>query len=127
MMIRQLPRSLHASLGSRLLRSASTTVQSTNLKNHQNSSFQYDESTILENNLKWQGRNLKINVLDPSEDSKKIFQNEAELYGENPRVSVLMEMNDRVGVLHDVLKYFWKYDVNVSVHRVTLFVFSSNS
>jgi phenylalanine-4-hydroxylase len=115
MMIRKLPRSLHASLGSRLLRSASTTqsrVLSTNSKNHQNSAFQDDESTILENNLKGQGRNGKIDVLDPSE-----------LYGENPRVSVLMELTDRVGVLHDVLKYFWKYDVNVSVHRVALFLF----
>ena len=34
-------------------------------------------------------------------------------YGENPRTSVLMELKDRVGVLHDVLRYFWKYDVNV--------------
>lgn len=25
-----------------------------------------------------------------------------------------MELTDRVGVLHDVLRYFWKYDVNVS-------------
>jgi phenylalanine-4-hydroxylase len=25
-----------------------------------------------------------------------------------------MELTDRVGVLHDVLRYFWKHDVNVS-------------
>jgi phenylalanine-4-hydroxylase len=33
--------------------------------------------------------------------------------GDPPRTSVLMELTDRVGVLHDVLKYFWKYDVNI--------------
>jgi ACT domain len=33
---------------------------------------------------------------------------------ETPRTSLLMELTDRVGVLHDVLRYFWKYDVNVS-------------
>mmetsp|Transcript_29726 Transcript_29726/g.45584 ORF Transcript_29726/g.45584 Transcript_29726/m.45584 type:complete len:233 (-) Transcript_29726:592-1290(-) len=33
---------------------------------------------------------------------------------ETPRTSVLMELTDRVGVLHDVLRYFWKYDVNVT-------------
>ena len=36
------------------------------------------------------------------------------LHGEQPRVSVLMELQDRVGILHDILKYFWKYDINVS-------------
>jgi hypothetical protein len=34
-------------------------------------------------------------------------------YEENPRTSLLMELSDRVGVLHDVLRYFWKFDVNV--------------
>lgn len=34
-------------------------------------------------------------------------------YGDTPRTSVLMELTDRVGVLHDVLRYFWKYDVNI--------------
>lgn len=29
------------------------------------------------------------------------------------KTSILMELTDRVGVLHDVLKYFWKYDVNI--------------
>jgi phenylalanine-4-hydroxylase len=32
---------------------------------------------------------------------------------DRPRTSVLMELTDRVGVLHDVLRYFWKFDVNV--------------
>lgn len=34
--------------------------------------------------------------------------------GDGPRISVLMELTDRVGILHDVLKYFWKYDVNIT-------------
>lgn len=34
-------------------------------------------------------------------------------YGEKPRTSVLMELHDRVGILHDVLKYFWKFDINI--------------
>lgn len=34
--------------------------------------------------------------------------------GDGPRMSVLMELTDRVGILHDVLKYFWKYDVNIT-------------
>lgn len=33
---------------------------------------------------------------------------------ERPRVSLLMELKDRTGILHDVLKYFWKYDLNIS-------------
>eukprot|EP00545_Synedropsis_sp_CCMP1620_P005284 CAMPEP_0119015920 /NCGR_PEP_ID=MMETSP1176-20130426/11722_1 /TAXON_ID=265551 /ORGANISM="Synedropsis recta cf, Strain CCMP1620" /LENGTH=443 /DNA_ID=CAMNT_0006969245 /DNA_START=230 /DNA_END=1561 /DNA_ORIENTATION=- len=36
------------------------------------------------------------------------------LLSDAPRTSVLMELTDRVGVLHDVLRYFWKHDVNVS-------------
>jgi hypothetical protein len=35
-------------------------------------------------------------------------------YRETPRTSLLMELTDGVGVLHDVLRYFWKYDINVS-------------
>jgi hypothetical protein len=46
--------------------------------------------------------------------STSISNGESQLYGEKPRVSVLMELQDRLGVLHDVLKYFWKYDINVS-------------
>jgi phenylalanine-4-hydroxylase len=30
-----------------------------------------------------------------------------------PRTSLLMELTDRVGMLHDVLKYFWKHDINI--------------
>jgi predicted amino acid-binding ACT domain protein len=34
-------------------------------------------------------------------------------YGETPRISLLMELTDRVGILHDVLRHFWKHDVNI--------------
>lgn len=30
------------------------------------------------------------------------------------RTSVLMELSDSVGALHNALKYFWKYDINVT-------------
>ena len=30
------------------------------------------------------------------------------------RTSLLMELTDRVGALHDVLRFFWKYDVNIT-------------
>ena len=36
------------------------------------------------------------------------------LPNEKPRVSLLMELTDGVGVLHNVLRYFWKYNINVS-------------
>jgi prephenate dehydratase len=32
---------------------------------------------------------------------------------ETTRVSLLMELDDGVGVLHNILRYFWKHDVNV--------------
>ena len=35
------------------------------------------------------------------------------IYGEAPRTSLLMELTDRIGVLHDVLRFFWKHDVNI--------------
>eukprot|EP00934_Nitzschia_sp_Nitz4_P005732 Nitzschia sp. Nitz4//scaffold106_size73319//44724//46217//NITZ4_005739-RA/size73319-augustus-gene-0.4-mRNA-1//1//CDS//3329532529//5722//frame0 len=50
-------------------------------------------------------------VMDPSSSHKEI---ENAAFSDRPKVSVLMELTDRVGVLHDVLKYFWKYDINVS-------------
>lgn len=34
-------------------------------------------------------------------------------YGDSPRISLLMELTDRVGILHDVLRHFWKHDVNI--------------
>lgn len=53
-------------------------------------------------------------------DSEPLSSDAAEAGGappvvnEPPRTSVLMELTDQVGILHDVLKYFWKYDINVS-------------
>jgi hypothetical protein len=40
--------------------------------------------------------------------------NDGAMFMDQPRVSVLMELTDRMGILHDVLKYFWKYDINVT-------------
>lgn len=57
----------------------------------------------------WTTLNEKISVL---EERQKV-KHDSQLYGERPRTSVLMELTDRVGVLHDVLRWFWKYDVNV--------------
>ena len=34
-------------------------------------------------------------------------------YGTVPRTSLLMQLTDRVGILHDVLRWFWKFDVNI--------------
>jgi len=34
--------------------------------------------------------------------------------GDTPRTSVLMELTDRMGVLHDILRFFWKHDVNIT-------------
>ena len=33
---------------------------------------------------------------------------------ESNRTSLLFELKDRIGVLHNVLRFFWKYDVNVT-------------
>ena len=48
--------------------------------------------------------------VDPKENNDKTVS----CVGETPRTSVLMELVDRVGVLHEVLRYFWKYDLNVT-------------
>ena len=57
--------------------------------------------------------NGKIPVLKDAasshhEPAKTTPEDETIIYGELPRTSVLMELQDRVGVLHDVLRYFWK-------------------
>lgn len=66
----------------------------------------------------------KITVLKTDEDHPEVGTDQAPsvaggkkkalLVDESPRTSLLMELTDRVGVLHDVLRYFWKYDVNVT-------------
>jgi prephenate dehydratase len=47
-------------------------------------------------------------INDPKPPNEPIY------YRDLPRTSLLMELTDGVGVLHDVLRYFWKYDINVS-------------
>mmetsp|Transcript_20423 Transcript_20423/g.42803 ORF Transcript_20423/g.42803 Transcript_20423/m.42803 type:complete len:467 (+) Transcript_20423:14-1414(+) len=32
----------------------------------------------------------------------------------SPKISCVLELKDRPGALHDVLKYFWKYDLNIT-------------
>ena len=34
--------------------------------------------------------------------------------GFEPRTAILMQLDDRSGALHEVLKYFWKHDVNLT-------------
>lgn len=62
--------------------------------------------------MEWEMFHGKIPVLKPHEEASK--KGMPAYAGETPRTSVLMELTDRVGVLHDVLRYFWKYDINVS-------------
>lgn len=62
----------------------------------------------------WTMFNDKVAVLQDAaykdEGKEKWTQTYA---GDLPRMSVLMELTDKVGVLHDVLRFFWKYDINV--------------
>jgi phenylalanine-4-hydroxylase len=52
---------------------------------------------------------------DSTANASNYSKEENLLFGdEKPRTSILMELSDRVGVLHDVLKYFWKHDINVT-------------
>jgi len=51
---------------------------------------------------------LGINSPDQADHLKKMVA-----FEEQHLTSLLMELPDRVGVLHDVLRFFWKYDVNV--------------
>ena len=37
-----------------------------------------------------------------------------DIFNNKHRISLLMELNDKVGILHDILRYFWKYNVNIS-------------
>ena len=46
----------------------------------------------------------------PNNNNLSMVQQEEE----TQRTSLLMELPDGIGVLHDVLRYFWKYDVNVT-------------
>lgn len=61
----------------------------------------------------WSTFHGKIPVLHDKTDKGYEASSSTHNYGDVPRTSLLMELTDRVGVLHDVLRYFWKYDVNV--------------
>ena len=58
----------------------------------------------------WTNYNGKIPILQQQQETP----NSSNAWSETPKTSLLMELTDRVGVLHDVLKYFWKYDINIS-------------
>lgn len=66
---------------------------STQLQEHEHEWQEFSNSQTVE-------KNLNSNVLVSNVSSEPI------------RTSLLMELTDRVGVLHDVLRFFWKYDVN---------------
>jgi phenylalanine-4-hydroxylase len=57
-----------------------------------------------------QARNLSDTTTPTNDQSADGIQL---LYGEVPRTSVLLALTDRVGALHDVLRYFWKHNVNI--------------
>lgn len=86
---------------------------STKLNGDNSLQFQDDYNTLLMPTPQgWTNFDDSISV---AKDSTEIIpENKEELFGEKPRVSVLMELSDRVGVLHDVLKFFWKHDINIS-------------
>lgn len=60
--------------------------------------------------FQWDTFNGKIPVL---KESALVAEESEILAADSPKTSILMEMTDRVGVLHDVLKYFWKHDINI--------------
>ena len=48
-----------------------------------------------------------LDHLNPPSNNSTTLMDEPQL------TSLLMELPDRVGVLHEVLKFFWKYDLNI--------------
>jgi len=76
-----------------------------NMVNH------HEDHGIRTSSQEWTMFNDKIPVL-----TSDVNKNPADgmLGNEGPRTSVLMELQDQLGVLHDVLRFFWKYDVNVT-------------
>ena len=118
---REAPAALAVAVGSRSL-STPTDLQSQsslnedNMQNHHNS-FQQPKQH-------WETMfDGKIPVLQEDSSATAAAETAASsipktdwtiTYGDTPRTSVLMELKDTgVGVLHDVLRYFWKYDVNI--------------
>jgi hypothetical protein len=100
-------RSFAASSRTTMLRPMSTNVNEDNFLQFHNEPHGCGD---VQPPQQWSNYNGKMAVLEtPSTQSPKM-----DVFGEHPRVSVLMELTDRVGVLHDVLKYFWKYDISIS-------------
>jgi len=66
--------------------------------NNQREQLLYDEKI----------ESTEISSLDRVDHQKKMA-----VFEERQLTSLLMELPDRVGVLHDVLRFFWKYDVNI--------------
>ena len=67
-------------------------------------------------------RNLSTHVNEKRADGDLFYENQILGRSSNPKklgfeehqlTSLLMELPDRVGVLHDVLRFFWKHDVNI--------------
>jgi len=58
--------------------------------------------------------NDSLNVHFQRDNTARNNINSTAFYPEGPRTSVLMELSDGVGALHNVLRFFWKYDVNIS-------------
>jgi hypothetical protein len=42
------------------------------------------------------------------------YINKEKIYDNNPRVSILADIPDQPGSLHEILKYFWKYDIDLT-------------
>lgn len=76
---------------------------STQFQEHEHEWQEFSNSQTVE-------KNLKNNFLVSNVSSEPI------------RTSLLMELTDRVGVLHDVLRFFWKYDVNISRYVALMYL-----
>jgi hypothetical protein len=62
----------------------------------------------------WTMFNDKVAVLQDAVKTDEEKEKWAQPYaGDMPRMSLLMELTDKVGILHDVLRFFWKYDINI--------------
>lgn len=55
----------------------------------------------------------KSGIPNFSSPDRSNLQNSMVGFEEQQLTSLLMELPDRVGVLHDVLRFFWKYDLNI--------------
>jgi hypothetical protein len=90
---------------------SSETYQSMKGLNEDNMLDHHVDHESQTNSQEWTMFHGKIPVL-----TSDVHKNPADgmLGNEGPRTSVLMELHDKVGILHDVLRFFWKYDINVT-------------